>query len=139
MGGSKSSAGCVCETACMPDCSPAKPQESDVPAVSKLALGATGMTVAACAACCVLPLAWPAIGLVLTGSMIGAIERSQPWLTAISLVFVAAAWGMVWRASRRAGKRANPTSWFVLCAATLLLAIALCWRQIEPVLLATLN
>lgn len=139
MGSSELTASCDCETSCTPGCSPAESLHDKVPDVSKVALGATGVTVAVCAACCVLPLAWPAIGLVLTGSAIGMLERSQPFLTAISLVFVAVAWGVVWNKSRKTGKRTNPASWAILGMATLLLAVALCWRQIEPVLIAALD
>lgn len=139
MGSSELTASCDCETSCTPGCSSTEVSPDEVPNVSKMALGATGMTVAVCAACCVLPLAWPAIGLVLTGSAIALLEQSQPWLTAISLVFVTAAWGMVWNTSRKAARRTNPASLAVLGVATVLLAIALCWRQIEPVLIAALD
>ncbi len=139
MSASGSAASCDCQTSCIPDCSLTEVPPDDVSSVSKMALGATSVTVTVCAACCVLPLAWPAIGLVLTGSTIAMLEESQPWLTAVSLVVVAAAWGMVWHSSRKTGKRTNPASWAVLGGATALLAIALCWRQIEALLIAALR
>lgn len=139
MGSSGLTASCDCETSCTPGCSPTDGSPNEVPNASKMALGATGVTVTVCAACCVLPLAWPAIGLALTGSAIALLEQSQPWLTAISLIFVATAWGVVWNKSRKAVGRTNPANWAVLGGATVLLAIALCWRQIEPVLIAALD
>lgn len=140
MNDNRAAGACECDVNCEPECAATgRVNDTGVAGVSKIALGATGATVAACAACCVLPLAWPAVGLVLSGTAIGMLETSQPWLIIISLVFVAMAWIMVWRKSRVTGRRTKSATWLVLGVATMLLAIALCWREIEPLLIAALG
>lgn len=52
MGNSELTARCDCKTSCTPGCSPAEILDDKVPDVTKVALGATGVTVAVCAACC---------------------------------------------------------------------------------------
>lgn len=138
MGAPPSEAACECDTSCNPDCAPSLSDEAGSTA-PKLALGSSATTVTVCAACCVLPLAWPAVGLVLTGSTIAMLEASQPWLTAISLGLVIAAWALVYRQAATSGKRTNPATLAMMAAATIFLAVALSWRLIEPGLVTMLG
>lgn len=102
------------------------------------AVASSGTAVLACAACCVLPLAWPAAGLVLTGGVIVWLERAQPYITAIAALPVALGWWLALRPTR-SGKRRHPWTLPLLVGATALIAIAIFWLRIEPHLIRALD
>lgn len=91
--------------------------------------------VLSCAACCVLPLALPAAALAGAGATLSWLEGAAPWLRALSVIVVAAAWFIVWRQSRATGRKAAPSTLILLGVSTLLTVIALLW---EPLIEAPL-
>jgi hypothetical protein len=73
--------------------------EQKVPAMAANAFAVTAATGAvACAACCVLPFALPAVALAGLGSVIALLAGALVWVTALAVVIVAGAWTWVgWR------------------------------------------
>ena len=106
---------------------------------SGAAIASSGSAVLACAACCVLPLAWPAVGLVLTGGFIAWLETAQPYITALAAIPVLAGWFLVWRQWRTRGKRLHLATLPAMTAASALLLVALFWLEIEPLLIRALT
>ena len=129
---------CGCETQCPAD-QGCNAQRSDVPHTSKIAIGATGLTLLACAACCVLPLAWPAIAVIMSAGVISKLEAAQPWMTALSLICVALAWFFVIDQQRKTGKKHKALTWILLGIATVAAFVAICRSEIEPGLLRVLG
>ena len=108
-------------------------------AVGAAALATSTGAVLACSACCVLPIALPAVALALGATTIAWMEAAHGWLTLISVVLLIAAWGLVWWHSSRSRRRAARATIYMLSAATVLTALALAWPWIEPSLLALLR
>lgn len=100
-------------------------------AVGAAALATSSGAVLACSACCVLPLAIPAVALALSATTIAWIEAANVWITGFSVILLAGAWALIWRQSARSGKRAANSTIYMLCAATLLSAIAVSWPYTE--------
>lgn len=111
-------------------------RRSDAPWRSKRAMiGATAGLAAtgalACAACCVLPFALPAAALAMSGGLLAWFSALRPWLTAIALLAVGGGWIWVAVVSVRARRRPGWPTLMALGWATLMLAGALAWGQIE--------
>jgi hypothetical protein len=102
------------------------------------AVASSGAAVLACAACCVLPLAWPAVGLVLSGGVIAWLESAQTYFTALAAVPVVWGWWLVFRQSR-SGKRRHPWTLPLMGAATALIGVAIFWLDIEPHLIRVIE
>ncbi len=102
------------------------------------AVASSGAAVLACAACCVLPLAWPAAGLVLTGGVIAWLETAQPYIAALAALPVAWGWWLVFRQSR-SGKRRHPWTLPLMAGATALITVAIFWLDIEPRLIRAIE
>jgi hypothetical protein len=105
-------------------------------------VGLTAMTLAtgavACGACCVLPLALPAVALAGAGSILAWVAGAHAWVTGLAVVAVLGAWGWIaWQTVQTRCRPALPTL-YVMGAATGLLIVALLWPAIEPRLLRTL-
>ena len=102
----------------------------DVPKKAAAAAVATGAV--ACAACCVLPLAIPAVVLAGTGSVLA-------WLvTGPALVVVAAAWVWIWRQSVRSRATPARSTLYMMGLATAVLALALLWPLVQPQIIRAL-
>jgi hypothetical protein len=105
-------------------------------------VGLTAMTLAtgavACGACCVLPLALPAVALAGTGSILAWFARAHAWVTGLAGVALLSAWS--WIAWQTVQTRCRPalSTLYVMGAATGLLIVALLWPAIEPQLLRAL-
>lgn len=100
------------------------------------AVATSGTAILACGACCILPLALPAVIVAGLGGSLSWFAKALPWLTLISLIAVAVAWVMVWRESRATGKRASKLTLLLMLVATVMLAISLAWPFIEERVLA---
>lgn len=105
-------------------------------------VGLTAMTLAtgavACGACCVLPLALPAVALAGAGSILAWVAGAHAWVTALAVVAVLGAWGWIaWQTVQTRCRPALPTL-YVMGAATGLLIVAVLWPAIEPELLRAL-
>ena len=120
-----------------------RPQPSRAPgsdrAVGAAALATSTGAVLACTACCVLPLALPAVALALGATTLAWMEAAHGWLTLMSVALLLSAWALVWWHSSRSGRRAARSTIYMLSVATVLTAIALAWPWIEPGLVASLR
>lgn len=94
-----------------------------------------GGAVLACAACCVLPLALPAIGLAGAGAFLAALGSIYRLLTVLGAGLVVLAWLWVMRSSHKSGKRSSPSTIRWLIVATVLALIAALWPWIEALAL----
>lgn len=111
----------------------------DGKAASVTAVLATTGAVGACVLCCTLPVAFPAAALALLGGGVAFLGLAHKAMTLIGLVAVLAAWGWVWRQSRRSGRRPAPLTLRLMGLATALLALALAWPLVERALLALIH
>lgn len=103
---------------------------------SAAALATSSGALLACSACCVLPVALPAVALALGATTLSWMQAANGWLTVGAALMLLAAWGLVWRQSSRTGRRVAKATIYMLGTATVLTGIALAWPWLEPNLLA---
>jgi hypothetical protein len=108
-------------------------------AVGATALAASTSAVLACAACCVLPLALPAVMLASAGGMLAWLASGHMLITISAGIAVAAAWLWVWGQTRRVRAKPARGTIHMLALSTGLFGLALLWPIIEPVLIKTLQ
>lgn len=94
-------------------------------AVGAAAVITSSGTVLACAACCTLPLALPAVAVGAAGGVLAWLEAASGWMTGLSVGILAAAWLMVVSQTRRSRKRAASSTLYMLAGSTLLTTLAL--------------
>jgi hypothetical protein len=100
------------------------------------AAAATGAL--ACAACCVLPFALPAVAMAAAGGVIAWLVEAQGWMMNIALIAVAGGWIWVgWQSLRHKARPATSTLG-AMGAASLLLALAAVWPMVEPIVVELL-
>jgi hypothetical protein len=100
---------------------------------------ATTGAVLGCAACCVVPLAFPVLALGASGAVLAWFAGAHMWITGVAFMIVLAAWGwLAWRTFRRGHPLARSTV-IMMALSTLMLALALVWPRIEPALMAMLR
>jgi hypothetical protein len=110
--------------------------------VGTTAAGLTAMTLAtgavACGACCVLPLALPAVALASTGGILAWFGGAHAWVTALAIAAVLGAWG--WIAWQTVQTRCRPAllTLYMMGTATGLLIAAVLWPALEPQLVRVL-
>lgn len=97
------------------------------------AAAATGAL--ACAACCVLPLAMPAVMLTSAGSLILFLAGASAWAAKLALIAVFGGWIWVWSQSARTKIRPAKSTLYAMSIATLVLALALGWPLYEAAVL----
>lgn len=102
---------------------------------SAAALATSTGAVLACSACCVLPIALPAVALALGATTLAWMKAAHIGLTIASLLMLAGAWHYTRRQSARSGKRTATATRVMLGGATLFTGVALGWYWIEPVLI----
>ncbi|TAJ71827.1 MAG: hypothetical protein EPO51_11945 [Phenylobacterium sp.] len=107
-------------------------------AVGVTAVLATAGAVGACALCCTLPVAFPAVALGLLGGGVAVLGLANRIMILAGLVAVVSAWAWLWMQSRRTGKRPARLTLRLMAVATLLLVLALAWPLVERPLLALL-
>jgi hypothetical protein len=103
-------------------------------AAPRTALATSGGALA-CAACCVLPIAFPAIALVAGGALIVWIDAATKVMFVAALLSVAGAWGWVLYRARSTGKRTAKPTLVMMSVATSVLAVGLAWPLFEPLLI----
>ena len=96
------------------------------------AAAATATGALACAVCCVLPFALPAVALASAGGIIAWFAQAQSWMMHLALVTVAAAWLWVGWQSLRSKTRPAKSTLVAMGGATIFLVLAISWPLLEP-------
>ncbi len=116
---------------------PAPAVKSNSAAGSAIATSATA--VAACGACCLLPMTFPAIAAGAMGSVLASLAASHAWLTGLAAITVAGAWMWIWRQSKKRKARTATSTLVQMGVASAILALAMAWPWIESPLMAALS
>lgn len=96
---------------------------------------ATSGAILGCAACCIVPLAFPVLALGASGAVLAWFAGAHMWITGLALLIVLAAWGwLAWRTFGRGHPLARSTV-IMMTLSTIMLALALMWPWIEPLLM----
>src|SRR5262249_35345902 len=93
------------------------------------AVTATGAL--ACAACCVLRFALPAVMLTAAGGVIVWLAGVAGWVAWVALLAVAGGWAWVWMQSARSKLRPAKSTLYTMGIATAFLALAFGWPMVE--------
>jgi hypothetical protein len=128
----------VTGTDCCGACDMPAPATVKSTSAANSALGSSAVAVIACGACCLLPVAFPAVAAGATGTVLAALAAGHGWLTGLAAITLVGAWGWIWQQSRKRRVRLARSTVVQMGAATFLMALALGWRWIEPPLMATL-
>lgn len=100
---------------------------------------ATTGAVLGCAACCVVPLAFPVLALGASGAVLAWFAGAHTWITGLAFLIVLAAWGwLAWRTFGRGHRLARSTV-IMMTLSTVMLGLALLWPRIEPALMGLLR
>lgn len=134
LGGPMSVAATECCGACDVPASPVKAGR-----VAGTAIATSTTAVVACGACCVLPLAFPAVAATAAGGALAWLGGAHLWITGLAAFTVGAAWLWIWRQSVRRKARAATSTLVLMGLASLALALAIAWPRIEPSLMAALS
>ena len=103
-------------------------------AAPRTALATSGGAMA-CAACCVLPVAFPAIALAGGGAVLIWIDAATKVMFVAALLSVIGAWGWVIYRARSTGKRTAKATRLMMQVATAVLALGLAFPVYEPFLI----
>lgn len=103
------------------------------------AMATSAMAVVACGACCVLPLAFPAVAATAAGGALAWLGGAHLWMTGLAALTVGAAWLWIWRQSVKRKARAATSTLVLMGLASLALVLAIAWPRIEPSLMAALS
>ena len=100
-----------------------------------IAAAAVSTGALACAACCVLPFAVPAVMLTAAGGIIGWLAGAATWAAGLALITVIAGW--IWIGLQRVSARVEParSTLYAMGIATVILALAFGWPLYELQLL----
>jgi hypothetical protein len=129
-------AACTLPSAGQPGCGcQPKPKSNGA---AKTALIVAG-TAAACTACCVLPVALPAIVLANIGGVIALLDHAHGWVTWIAVAAVAGAWIWIGRQSLTTRTRPAISTLAMMGVATVVITLAASWPLIKPTVLHSLG
>ncbi|MBN8716344.1 MAG: hypothetical protein J0H95_05125 [Xanthomonadales bacterium] len=102
------------------------------------AVTTSAAAVVACGACCVIPLAFPAVTATVAGGVLAWLGKAHVWMTGFA-VLVVVAWLWIWRQRVKRGTRASKAALGLMGIASLVALLAVAWPQIEPSLIAALS
>lgn len=102
----------------------------DQKAVGAGAVGSSTLAVVACAACCALPLAIPALALGTSGAILAWLAGAHEWIRGVAGVAMLSGWGWAIHVRRQGGPLRRAT-WIMLGVSTVLTVIAFLWTAIE--------
>lgn len=100
-------------------------------AAPRAALATSGGALA-CAACCVLPIAFPAIAVAFGGALLAWIDVATKAMFVAALVSVLGAWAWIAYRARSSGKRPAQATVVMMSAATAVLLAGLAFPLYEP-------
>lgn len=93
----------------------------------------------ACAACCVLPIAFPAIALAFGGALLTWIGVATKVTFVIALASVVGSWTWVAYRAWASGKRTPRTTLLMMSAATAVLLAGLAFPLYEPLIVSAIG
>ncbi|MGH8062276.1 MAG: hypothetical protein ACREO7_09720 [Pseudoxanthomonas sp.] len=134
LGDQTSAAATECCGACDVPASPVKAGR-----IAGTAMATSTTAVVACGACCVLPLAFPAVAATAAGGALVWLGGAHLWMTGLAALTVGAAWLWIWRQSVKRKARAATSTLVLMGLASLALVLAIAWPRIEPSLMAALS
>ncbi len=102
------------------------------------AIATSTTAVAACGACCLLPMAFPAIAAGASGAVLASLAASHLSLTVLAAMSVAGGWLWILRQAKRRTASVATSTKVQMGAATAILALAMAWPWIESPLMASL-
>jgi len=114
--------------------SPAFPVQESKAAGAAMLTSATA--VLTCGACCVIPLAFPAIAATMAGGLLAGLARAHTWMTGVAVGVVVLAWLWIWRQTVKHKARASNATLGLMGAASLVTLLAIAWSSIEVPLIA---
>ena len=91
----------------------------------------TALGAVACAVCCVLPFALPAVALAMSGGALAWLAGAYAWATSLAAVVVVAAWLWVLIASIRSKVRPASSTLYAMICATAAFGLAVVWPRLE--------
>lgn len=115
--------------------SPAQPRSR----VAGGAAAVVALSALACGVCCVLPFALPAAILAMSGGVLAWFAGARGWMTALAAVAVGGAWLWIGVQTFRTRRRPARSTLLTLTVATAILALAVAWPGIEPIVVAWLK
>jgi len=98
----------------------------------------TALGAVACAACCALPFALPAVTLASIGSILAWLANAPVWMTGLAILVTTGAWLWIWRRSARLRARPPVSTLYMMGVATMLVVLAILWPALEPLLIRAL-
>jgi len=104
-----------------------------------VAVTTSATAVVACGACCVIPLAFPAVTATVAGGALAWFGKAHVWMTVLAVLVVVVAWLWIWQQRVKRGARASKATIGVMSAASLVALLAVVWSQLEPSLIAALG
>jgi hypothetical protein len=107
-------------------------------AAPRTALATSGGALA-CAACCVLPIAFPAIALAFGGALLVWIDVATKAMFVAALLSVVGAWGWIAYRARSSGKRTPQATMVMLSVATVVLLAGLALPLYEPLIVSAIK
>lgn len=107
-------------------------------AAPRAALATSGGALA-CAACCVLPIAFPAIALAFGGALLVWIDIATKAMFVAALLSVLGAWGWIAYRARSAGKRTPRATLVMMGLATAVLLAGLAFPIYEPLIVSAIK
>jgi len=123
-------------TECCGTCAP-PPNPVNAGRAAGAATATSAAAVIACGACCLLPLAFPAIATAaMAGGLLGWLAGAHAWLTVLAACVVVGAWLWIWRQSVKRKARLASSTLAFMGLASLMLVLAIAWPHIETRLMA---
>lgn len=107
-------------------------------AAPRAALATSGGALA-CAACCVLPIAFPAIALAFGGALLAWIDIATKAMFVAALLSVLGAWGWIAHRAGSTGKRTPRPTIVMMGLATAVLFAGLAFPLYEPLLVRAIR
>ena len=107
-------------------------------AAPRAALATSGGALA-CAACCLLPIAFPAIALAFGGALLAWIDVATEAMFIAALLSVLGSWVWIAYRARSSGKRTPRTTLVMMSAATAVLLAGLALPLYEPLIVSAIK
>ena len=127
----------VADSRCCGACEP--PAKTITGRVAGAAAATSVAAALACGACCVLPIAIPAIATGMSGVVVAWFAGSHVWMTVAAALLVMLSWGWVCWKSLKARTGPASSTWALMGLATVAAGAAVLWPHLEPSIIAMIR